>query len=260
MYIETPVGPAERARLVADLQDALRRPRHRELALRAVQDVVLADGVLTDGEQNVVAEIQAAIESAEVGLLAGLQRLVGTAVQRRSAVVANTPNREDFFQDFIKNKVYYAVSQRLKLDGSVLEIPEKELRTLSLAGGLMAKIAHIDRQVTESEFNAIVEALQTHWRIDIKEATLVAEVAVSAVHVTYDTHRMMREMATSATVEERRRYLVALFAVAAADGKLSIEEHEEIRIIARGLNLSHKEFIRAKLTALGEEPINSVSK
>jgi uncharacterized tellurite resistance protein B-like protein len=63
---------------------------------------------------------------------------------------------------------------------------------------------------------------------------------------------MMRELVTETSEEERRRVINALFAVGAADGDLSFEETEEIRLIARGLNLTHKDFIDAKLQVLGE--------
>jgi len=41
-----------------------------------------------------------------------------------------------------------------------------------------------------------------------------------------------------------------LFAVSAADGQMSLDEIEEIRVISRGLNLTHKDFIDAKLKIL----------
>lgn len=250
MYIEVPIGEAERARLVADLNDALKSDRDRELVLEALQNMIEADGVVDEDEQAVVAEIMAAVESAETGALSGLQRLIGGAVQRRSAAVANAPNREAFFDDFVKNKVYFGVSQRLQIDQKEIKISDAELRKLSLAGGLMAKVAYVDREVKDSEFEGIVSAMQAHWNIGLEAATFVAEVAVSAVDVNYDTFRMMREMTTSTSEEERRRFLDVLFTVAGADGDVSYDETEEIRTISRGLNMSHKEFIDAKVKYL----------
>jgi uncharacterized tellurite resistance protein B-like protein len=116
----------------------------------------------------------------------------------------------------------------------------------------MAKIAQMDRQVTEAEYNQMIEIITKNWNLSLEESTFVAEIAVSAVDVTYDTFRMMRELATNTSEAERRRILVVLFAVGAADGDLSYEETEEIRLISRGLNLTHKDFIDAKLEVLGE--------
>jgi uncharacterized tellurite resistance protein B-like protein len=252
MYIETPVDAAERERLVVDLQNALSSPQQKQTALLALQNIVDADGFISESEREVVDEIRQAIESVQVGMLGGLQQLVGGAMQRRTAAVADAPNREAYFDDFIKNKVFYSVSEKLRADGRELNIPEPDLRKLSLVGGLMAKIAQMDREVTEAEFNRMVEVITQNWHLGIEEATFVAEIAVSAVDVTYDTFRMMRELATSTSEAERRRVLVVLFAVGAADGDISFEETEEIRLIARGLDLTHKDFIDAKLEVLGE--------
>lgn len=252
MYIETPVDAAERERLVVDLQNALSSPQQKQTALLALQNIVDADGFISESEREVVKEIREAIESVEVGMLGGLQRLVGGAMQRRAAAVAGAPNREAYFDDFIKNKVFYSVSEKLRDDNRELDISESDLRKLSLVGGLMAKIAQMDREVNEAEFNRMIEVITKNWNLGIEEATFVAEIAVSAVDVTYDIFRMMRELATSTSEAERRRILVVLFAVGAADGDLSYEETEQIRLISRGLDLTHKDFIDAKLEVLGE--------
>jgi len=60
---------------------------------------------------------------------------------------------------------------------------------------------------------------------------------------------MTREFATSTTLEERQRFLVALFQIAGADGAVSFDETEEIRLVALGINVSHEDFINAKLQA-----------
>jgi uncharacterized tellurite resistance protein B-like protein len=49
------------------------------------------------------------------------------------------------------------------------------------------------------------------------------------------------------TAEERLRFLDVLFNVAVADGEVSMEEIEEIRLISKSLKMSHEEFIAAKI-------------
>ena len=255
MYIESPVEEDERARLVVNLQNALRSKRHKEMALSAVRSLVEADGVVTDSEKLVVIEIERAIDSVEVGFFGDLGRLVGGAVIRRSRSVAEAPNREVYFDDFIQNKVFYNLCRRLQIDRSDLRIPEDELRKLSLVGGLMAKVAQVDREVTEGEFDRMAKTIETHWDVSPQLAAFVAEVAVSAVDATYDPFRMMRELVTVTSENERRKFLDVLFAVANADGQISFDETEEIRQIARGVNLTHKDFIDSKLRILGEQSI-----
>lgn len=251
MYLESPVDTMERDRLVADLQDALRTQGDKEMAKAALQRMAEADDIITDDEKDVLEQIGAAIEAVEVGMVGGLKRVLDIAIQRRSTAVAHAPNREDYFDDFIKNKVYYRVNQQLEKDQKRLAISDQELKKLGLIGGLMAKIAHLDRVVTADEIEGIINIIQESWGLSVEEASFVAEVAVSAVDVTYDTFRMMRQIATTTSVEERRQVLTTLFAVAASDGDMAQEEVEEIRLIARGLDLTHRDFIDAKLEVLG---------
>ena len=247
MYMNAPIETAERTRLLADLQEAIRTPAEKRYVLQALQQMVEADGESTDAEQRVIQEMGQAVEEADVGLLDGLNRLLGGTLRRRSAAVANAPNRETFFEDFLNNRVYFEVNQRLQREGRQLVLSETELSRLGLAGGLMARVANVDRQITEAELEAIASLIEQHWDVSREEATFVADVAVSALDVNYDYYRMTREFATSTTPEERRHFLVILFHIAAADGEVSFDETEEIRQIATGIHLSHPDFINAKL-------------
>ena len=252
MYIETPVSQEERSRLVVDLQNSLRSSQQKEMAIKTLQNVMEADGDVSESEKEVLAEIEQAIDSVDTGFFGGLERLMGGAVSRRTKAVAGAPNRERYFNDFIQNKVFYSLSQRLQIDHSDLRIPEDDLRTLSLVGGLMAKVAHVDKDVSEEEFNRISKSIEEIWQVSPQMAAFVAEVSISAVDDTYDTFRMMRELMESTSERERRKFLDLLFAVANADGQISYDETEEIRKIARGINLTHKDFIDSKLRILGE--------
>ena len=244
IYIEAPVGESERARLVEDLRDAIRSERDRELALRTLDEMVNADGQVTEEEADVAAQINAAIESVDVGLLANLVRGM---TRRRSEALANAPNRENHFEDFVKNKVYYGMRRRLDVGQASLDLPEETLRTLCLGGGLMAQIAHVNPNVTDAEVATMVDALQTYWHLGPQEAALVVDVAISETASLLDRYRLAREFASSSTHQERVEFLDVLFALAAADGMATYEEIEEIRQLARSLKLSHREFISAKL-------------
>ena len=116
-----------------------------------------------------------------------------------------------------------------------------------MAGGLLAKIAHVDEVVEQAEYEMIVEALVNSWEVDKETAVFIAEVAVMAVSNTMDPYRMMRQFAQVTTRDERIRFLDVLFAVAAADGLATFDEIEEIRTLSRGLNLTNPEFIEAKV-------------
>jgi uncharacterized tellurite resistance protein B-like protein len=248
MYIEAPVGAAERERLVKQLQNELGSSRDKSLALQSLDDLAQADGVVTEGEKTIINEIKTQIESANTGVIGQLGRVVKNSIQRREAALSAAPNREEHFEDFIKNKVFYEVQRRLKLNKTSLDIDEDRLRKLSLAGGLMARVAHVDLEITDDEYEAIANSLMAEWGISTEEAAFVTEVAISEIGPDLDYYRLAREFFTSTDRDERAKFLNILFSIAYADRFVSNEEIEEIRAIANSLRLTHRQFIDAKKT------------
>jgi uncharacterized tellurite resistance protein B-like protein len=244
MYIESPVGDAERERLLEELRFAIRTPRDRELAQQALDEMLHADGDVSAEEEQVAAEIRATIDSVSVD---ALSRLVKGMTGRRAQALANAPNREAYLEDFVRNKVYYGVRRRVDLGEAELEVGDDVLRTLSLAGGIMAQVARVNPQISDAEVGTIVDALQTYWHLDADQAAFVAGVAISETASLMDRNRLAREFASVVGPRQRSEFLDVLFAVAAADGVATYEEIEEIRVIARSLKLSHQQFIRAKV-------------
>ena len=244
MYIESPVGDAERERLLEELKLAIQTTRDRELAQRALEEMLRADGEVTEEEEQVAAEIRATIESVSGS---SLSRLVRGMTGRRAEALANGPNREAYFEDYIRNKVYYGVRRRLDLGETELQVGDDVLRTLSLAGGMMAQVARVNPQVSDAEVATMVDALHEHWHLDADQAAFVAGVAISETASLMDRYRLAREFASVCGPQERAEFLDVLFAVAAADGVACYDEIEEIRGIAQTLKLSHRQFIDAKL-------------
>lgn len=247
MYIDAPVDAAEREQLVQQLEAALRSPRDRELAISALTGIIQADGTVTAEEQAAINEIKESLEKANLGFFGQLGRLV------RGSVDGNALEREQYLDDFIKNRVYYAVQRQLESQEIGLDLPDEELRKLSLAGALMARVAQVDREVTAAECDQMVEALRSGWDISPDSAAFVARVAVSKVNPSEDYFRLISEFANSTTMDERACFLEVLFAVADADGQISHAETEEIRHIANILLLPHEKFIEAKLKVTGQK-------
>jgi uncharacterized tellurite resistance protein B-like protein len=216
----------------------------RAMALQALDDMVNADGAVSEAERAIVTEIKAALETADVGLWGAFSRLL---IGRRAQATAGAPNREVYLNDFVRNRVYFQMKQRLATGAIDWEIPDAELRRLGLAGGLLALIGRVQAGVDSDERAAMVATLQSAWSLPAESAEFVVEVALAGGEK-LDLFQLTRELAEVTTPEERQRLLAALFAVAAADGQASFEEAEQIRLIAQGLKLSHQEFIDAKLT------------
>lgn len=245
IYMDSPIGDAERARLVAELTEQTDSADQRALAMNTLDSMVAADGGVSPSEQAIVEEVRASLESAETSAWGSFSRML---IGKRSKAAVSGPNREVYMDDYLNNRVYYKIRQNLADANIDVAMDDAELRRLSLAGGLMAVVARITPEITPGEKAAMTAELQNGFGLTAKQAAYVTEMAVSPDVGELDYFRLVREFSEEYTLEERQRFLATLFAVAAADGMASYEEIEELRTIAQGLKLSHQEFIDAKLT------------
>jgi uncharacterized tellurite resistance protein B-like protein/DnaJ-domain-containing protein 1 len=251
IYLYSPVGAEERQRLVAELAAVMRGPADRALALAALDRLMAADRVHTEEERLVAAEVRAALDRADPGPLAGLGALLRRSLRLRPRAAG--PNREQYLDEFLNNRVYYAMRVRLgKSPDEGLGIPDAEARKLALAGGIMATIARVEAGVDEAERERIIAAIEQGWGLDRPRAELVAEAAITESDGNLDTYTLTYEFSQSASVEERVRFLDALFAIAAADGEISSEESAEISRITSSIRLESRHFAEAKRRAIGE--------
>jgi len=256
MYLESPVEEAERQRLVMELESLMSSPADKEQAIQALDRMVATDGVVSESERSVLDEIKASLENVQTSGIKSWSLFTRKRVESRTQAMQAAPNREQYLDDYIKNKIYYDVRRRMELENLPTQISDNELRRLSLAGGLMARVAYADRQVTEAENLVIMNAFQKYWGKNQLEAALIAEAAGSEISKDIDYYRLTREFFEATTEDERVRFLDVLFAVAAGDGQASFEEIEEIRTISQGLLLSHRQFIDAKLKVPADKRID----
>lgn len=244
IYIDSPVSAAERQRLVAELEENLKSQADKDLALNALDALLQSDGSASQAEQEVVSQIKSDIQNAHVG---SWGRFVHGRTAKRSQAVEMAPNRELLIGDFVNNKIYYDVNLELAAEQDTPQLSEDALRKLSLAGGLLARVAYADQQVTSAENQAIITALREHWGVTPTEAAVVAKAAEANIQADLDYYRLTRSFFEVTTEKERVDFLDVLFAVTTSDGQASFAEVEEIRQIASGLLLTHQQFINAKL-------------
>ncbi len=249
IYIDSPIDPSERNRLLQDLRTAIRTRQDKELASETLEQLIQADGTVTPEERAVADEIQSTIDSINTNIFSRMGKMILVSAKKRSRTVAGTANRERYLEDFIRNRIYYKLKRKLGENEADIPLSDDEFRKLCLASGLLSRVAFVDKDVTTEEKASIVEILRSSWDLRRETAALVAETAISAFEEGIDYYRLSREFFIATDEEERIKFVRALFQVAAADGDLSHDETEEIRKIAQVLKLSHKQFIDSKLSA-----------
>jgi uncharacterized tellurite resistance protein B-like protein len=255
MYTESPIDAAEREQLANQLCEAIQTEEDKNLVISTLQNMIEADGKITEEEQVILNEIKTRIEKIDTGIFGYLGRLLQNAIWRRAQKISDAPNREKYFDEFLRNKVYYEMRRRLDLDETNLDIPDEYRRKLGTVGGMMARVAQVDSIVWEKEMDkmisivetgwGIMSILKTGWGLSHEASLFVMDVAMSEVSKNFDYLRMSRDFFDSTTNVERANLLDLLFAVANADGRVSHEEFKEIRIIADYLLLSSNQVEEA---------------
>ncbi len=253
LYMESPVGEDERQELLTRVLNGMTSKEEKTLAVSALEKLVHIDGVKQEAEAAVVESLRQDLESKSTGFLAHLGNPLRRALNSRSSHYGNDGGRESRIDDYIKNTVYYQLVTEMNERGLKLSLPDEEVRKVCLAAGLMARVAWVDKAFCEQEQHSVSRALAAGWNLPEDEAQLIMEISHQRIMKGLDFVQLSKGFCDYTTVPERRAFLRGLFAVANAAGKTSNEEIEEIRAIAKGLELGHQDFIDAKLTISRED-------
>ncbi len=251
IYMDSPVSPQETERLLDSVVQGVRSNADKHLVMKALTKLVEADGQVDPAEKELLKAAQQALEAKGTGLLGRLTSIMNGVLKKRRE--SSGVNREDRFDDYVHNPVYFELLTKLEADKCEVDPDEASLRKLCLAAGLMARIGKADLDVSEAEQKMIEQFLQEEWRLTRKDAQQVAAAACSRAVKGLDLQRTLRSYYECSTRPEHLALLRSLFQIANAAEKTSLAEIESIRDIARMLRLSHKDFIEAKLTIPRED-------
>jgi uncharacterized tellurite resistance protein B-like protein len=132
--------------------------------------------------------------------------------------------------------------------GGRSDVPEEQEHSMQLAAAaLLVEVAAADFSSHPEERVAISKALQSSFGItekDLQDLMADAERHHEDATSLYEFTRIINK---NCDQQEKCEILVNLWRVAFADGELDKYEDHRIRRIAELLNLSHREFIQAKL-------------
>jgi len=118
-------------------------------------------------------------------------------------------------------------------------------RYLALFAFLLARVADVDLEVTEAETRQMERLVEEKGALPAAQAALVVAIAKAENRLFGATQnflaaRQFRELSTDG---QKRELLDCLFAVAAADGSISVAEEEAIREISREMLLGNDEYL-----------------
>ena len=125
--------------------------------------------------------------------------------------------------------------------------PEKA-RYIAGFAYVLSRVARADLKVSETETRAMERIVAGHAGLPEEQAILVVQIAKTQNQLFGGTENFLvtREFNNFATHEQKLALVDCLFAVAAAEGKISAAEDNEIRQISDELRLEHRDFIAVR--------------
>lgn len=253
LYMASPVGESERQRLLDRVLGRMGSADDKALALEALGKLMPTGASESDQQMEVVQQLRDDLEKGSGGFLDHLRRPFRRMLNLRGQHYSGEHNRESRLEDFIKNTIYFQVTMELRDRGITFDLPDIDIRKLCLAAGLMARVAGVDHVVSSEETKVMSKVLQRHWTLTEDQAQLIAEISHHRIFRGLDSVRLVKRFKELTTRTDRKEFLHCLFEVANAADQTSFAEIEEIRSLAQGMDLSHQDFLDAKLAIPRED-------
>jgi len=235
-YMEDPPSETETDALFRDLLSRVASPVGRKEIVQHIEGILNADAQLSAEEHDFLEQYALIIREAST---------VELLVKRMRGFFNKAPAKHVVdLDEFVKNKILYKFKRRVA-DSQITP----ELRRLCVLGGLMGMVAQADGEIEQTEMEEIRKQLQFRGRFDSEQLDVLMSIIAEESARGLDRSRLISEYAGNATFDQRVELLDLLFAVAAANGALTHAELEELRGISAALNLSHRQYIDAKVRA-----------
>ena len=133
--------------------------------------------------------------------------------------------------------------------------PERA-RFLAAFAYLLGRIAHADQHVSPEETRAMEEHVAHEGQLPRDQAMLVVGLAKTSNVLFGGTANFLvaREFEKTATYEQKLALIHCLFAVSAAEGRISVAEEGEIQRVARELKVEPADIVRLRLAYRDQLP------
>lgn len=127
-------------------------------------------------------------------------------------------------------------------------LDETHARYVAAFGYILGRVAHADLKISPEETAAMEQVIRERTGLPESEAIIVIQMAKTRAQLFGGTENFLvtREFDRMATREQKLALLDCLFAVAAAEGHISVTEDNEIKQVSQELHLDHPEFIAVR--------------
>ena len=233
-HLEDPPSESEIDALFQDLLARIGTPAGRSEVIRHIEGILNADENLSAEEHDFLEQYTLVLrEASTVELL--VSRMRGLFQKRPAPAMVD-------LDEFIRNKIFFKLRRRIGTDQIT-----PEMYRMCLLGGLMGIVARADGEIHGHELEAIRRHLQSQGNFEPDALDTLMAIVEEELVRGLDRSRLISEYTSKLGFDERVELLDLLFGIACADGGLTHAELEELRGVSSAMNLSHRQYIDAKL-------------
>jgi uncharacterized tellurite resistance protein B-like protein len=246
-YLEAPVSKAHQEELFKQLIAELSSVEEKQEIIEAMSQ--MAEGKKTSAEEiTLVDQFTSWLkESSFTNRSFGKVR---NFFQRTIFVDARAKDPE--LEKYFKRKVIKKIELRSAKQGRKITSSDEEVYHICLLGTLLASVAQVDEVFEEVEEEALKKVLEEYFSFPQQELDVLFDVIVEQARHGFDFHEVITETNQIIPYKERVMLIDCFFAIASADGKISLAESEQIRKITKAMHIPHQEYKESKIKALEE--------
>ena len=245
-YLEAPVSKAHQQELFKQLIVELASVEEKQEIIQAME--AMAEGKKKTSEEEIALVDQFTSWLKKSSFTTRSVGKVRNFFQRTIFIDAREKNPE--MEKYFKRKVIQKIELRIAKQGREISLSDDEIYHICLLGTLLASVAQVDEIFDEVEEKVLQKVLQENFSISQEELGVLFDVIVEQAKHGFDFHEVITETNQIIPYKERVGLIDCFFAIAAADGKISLAESNQIRKITKAMHIPHQDFKESKIRAL----------
>jgi uncharacterized tellurite resistance protein B-like protein len=152
------------------------------------------------------------------------------------------------FINSLTNKSVEKLDLQRQIEELLTGETEESVLKITAMSGIMARVIFSNLKVDAAEIKVSSDILAQDFSLDQYKVEALLKLAVHHVESFMDRDFYQYNKIINDVMDnnEKYKFLISLFKVAAADGLVENTESEDLRFITQGFNLSHQHFIAAR--------------
>jgi len=247
-YLLAPIPKKEQEQLFSQLAAELQSQKEKNEIIAELEAIAYAHRKMKTEENELVEEFIRLLKKTSF-----TQRSFGRVRNFFQATIFKPAHeRNPALNRYFKNTVLKKLELKMKRSGQKIDLEDDNVYFICLFGALLASVAHADGHLHEEETQALKKILKERFGFSGSEQNLLFEVIEEQARHGFDFHEVVTEFNSRVPYKDRVSAVDCFWSIAAADGKISHEENEEVRRITKAMHIPHQIFKESKKKFLNQ--------